>query len=249
MLRPTAIGYDAPSHYGGWGITINFPEDFPRSSCNTTCEDRIPLWCFSGSNYLEKVTSNTTKYQFDTTRMVSKLYSTKSKKDIPANTSLIHTLRSTQPNLFELCKKNCTQLRKLEFRIFAMIPLGFFQEWYPKLNPRKALIGGQAQERWQRQAPDYTTWLNETLQEHPIGTSDVCYIMPNPSSHPFCNKTVKRIRETKDKCLYSDYHPCEYTYVLWQKEFASGLRGRTYFIATWSSLFWLIFVVGVKEWK
>ena len=93
MLRPTAIGYDAPSHYGGWGITINFPEDFPRS------------------------------------------------------------------------------------------------------------------------------------------------------------KTVKRIRETKDKCLYSDYHPCEYTYVLWQKEFASGLRGRTYFIATWSSLFWLIFVVGVKEWK
>ena len=66
MLRPTAIGYDAPSHYGGWGITINFPEDFPRSSCNTTCEDRNPFMVFFWFELPRKVTSNTTKYQFDT---------------------------------------------------------------------------------------------------------------------------------------------------------------------------------------
>ena len=85
------INYDSDSYYAGWGVTVSFPESFSR--CNSTCENRLPLWCFTGSNYLQRATSNRTKYTFDTTRM---------------------------PNLIENCIQNCTLNKQLDFRIFAL---------------------------------------------------------------------------------------------------------------------------------
>ena len=157
VVNYKTIVEDTDVFNAGWGVDISFPDEFSEKTCNKTCAERIPLWCYIGSNYMERATSNTTKYQMDTVLM---------------------------PVLEQICSRNCTINRHLRFRIFALRPLSFFDEWYPKVKPRKALLGGLAQQTWEVSPPTYRSWLNQTMLEHPIGSTDDCYIMSHPKHHP-----------------------------------------------------------------
>ena len=91
VINYKTIVEDTDVFHAGWGVDISFPGEFSEKMCNRTCAERIPLWCYIGSNYMERATSNTTKYQLDTVLM---------------------------PILGGVCRRNCTINRHLRFRIF-----------------------------------------------------------------------------------------------------------------------------------
>eukprot|EP00944_MAST-04C_sp_MAST-4C-sp1_P014999 g14999.t1 len=145
VINYKTIVEDTDVFNAGWGVDISFPDEFSEKRCNRTCAERIPLWCYIGSDYMERATSNTTKYELDTVMM---------------------------PALEQVCRRNCTINRNLRFRIFALRPLSFFDEWYPKIKPRKALLGGLAQQTWQVSPPIYQSEWKDKIAEKFIDAYD-----------------------------------------------------------------------------
>ena len=204
--------------YAGFQVRIKLRSLTPKV-CNETCKVRIPMWCYSGSERVEQATSNQSKYEMDTIRL---------------------------PDEINRCLANCSN-NALEYRIFAVKPLGFFDRGflYPKFRNRMAYQGGEVSTMWDKSPhQEDHPWMTEVLGKHTKGETETCYILPHPKSHPSCNRKMIEDQE----CLDADVHPCRYNQVIWDGDKPEELRGRTYFVATWTTVIWLFFVVGTFQW-
>ena len=215
------------SKYAGFEVHIVLSDSSPRH-CNITCKERIPMWCYSGSIDIERVTSsNASKFgELDTVAL---------------------------PDQINKCIRNCST-NTLHYRIFAVKPLEFFQRefplTYPKFRDRMAFVGGKGADMWAKndekvQRATYHEWLPVVMDEHPIGSSAPCYILPSPETHPNCELNRNWIEE--QDCLANDTHPCRFNQIVWTVP--SDLRGRTYFVATWTTLLWIGYVSGCVLWS